>query len=75
MKPYGIPRHPYLESIDAADQVYFAIKPSRCNLVINGDGDRHNSVRSSKVKRASRRVFKRMARNENRNIIRSQMDD
>jgi hypothetical protein len=64
MKAYGLERHPYLEMIDACDQVRFAVKGSRCNLSRNAEGDRHNSVRSAVAKRATRRLQKRAARRE-----------
>jgi hypothetical protein len=63
MKAYGLPRYNGVGAPDKYDIAFFARKSKLCKQAKSGD--HKNSLRSSKQKRAIRRVFKRIARRYN----------
>ena len=70
MKAYGIPRVLDLEGgVDCGDIRRFGLKSAAGNLRGKG-GDYHNSFRKSAAKRATRRIFKKLARRAGRAEIR-----
>ena len=67
MKGYGLPRFAWLDFPDQADIKAFALKGSIGYLKKSG-GDYPSAMRSSQ-KRRTRRIYKRLARNESKNNI------
>jgi hypothetical protein len=60
MKPYGIPRVPEIECPDLVDLHIFALKASKGNI--------KNTFKSSISKRATRRIWKKKARINNKKL-------
>jgi len=61
MKPYGIPRYADVECPDLVDIRRYGLKSSISRCIGKG-GDIKNSFRSSKLKRQTRRLWKRIDR-------------
>jgi len=61
MKPYGLPRHDDVAHPDCGDLSAYALKSSKGHSKQKG-GDFKNTVRSSNVKRQTRRLFKKAER-------------
>lgn len=74
MKPYGIKRNLNLEFPDMGDISTFGLK-SRVGKYRSKSGDYKNSFRSSKNKKATRRIYKRLARIEGNEEIKSEIAD
>jgi hypothetical protein len=68
MKAYGLPRNKDLESPDLVDIQNYGLKSSRSRPTGVG-GDRKNSFRSSKRKRAVRRGWKKAYRTNMKTIM------
>jgi len=67
MKPYGIPRHPDIDSPDLADIHLYGLKSS-ISRIPGKNGDIKNSFRASKNKRNTRRIWKKKARIASKNM-------
>ncbi len=72
MKPYGLPRHDDVAHPDIADIHRFGLASHAGNLPGKG-GDIRSGHRSSAKKKASRRIFKKLARKEGKKL--TQMED
>lgn len=70
MKAYGLPRNPEVESPDVGDIKSYGLKSSTGRYKEKG-GDYKGYTRSSKAKRATRRIFKKAARRAAKDDLRN----
>jgi len=66
MLPYGIPRVKDIENPDLADVKNFGLKSSISR--IRHYGEIKNSFRNSRIKKQTRRIWKRIARRFNKSL-------